>query len=72
MITHILVKPIDTLAEPIVGGLDLLTVLKIKIFTFCFIWTLGKTTLFITQNKISTPQNIFANMCYNNNSNKVI
>ncbi len=40
MITHILVKPIDTLVEPIVGGvggLDPLRVLKINISTFFFL-----------------------------------
>ncbi len=41
-ITFSINKPIDALVEPIVGGLDLLRVLKINIFTFCFILKLGK------------------------------
>ncbi len=42
MITHILFEPIDTMVKPIVGGLVLLRVLIINIFTFCFILKLSK------------------------------
>ncbi len=42
MSMHILVEPIDTLVEPKVGGLYFLRVVKLNIFTFCFILKLGK------------------------------
>ncbi len=71
MITHILVEPIDTLVEPIVGGLDLLRVLKINMFTFCFILKLGTNNPVDHSKQNFNPSKNIANMC-DNNSNKVI